>query len=290
MIEKRFPDFFSTEEKMYKNDTTYYPQDEMTTVLLPVTTGCAYNKCAFCSMYKDYEYSEVPFSDMEMHLMNGYKYTEKIFLTGADPLSIGFVKMKRLLEMIHEYLPYCARVASYASIKSISMYSAGELSLLHNSGLRLLYIGFETGSDDVLELMNKGHTVDQAIEQAKKLNEAKLPFDTIVMYGMAGKGKSVENAIKTAKMINRFETNKVITMNLNVFEGTELNEMVKRGDFILAHANERLLEIKTLLENLEPRRSILFDTTHPTNIIMIKGRLPKNRERLIEEVKKSMNA
>ena len=170
------------------------------------------------------------------------------------------------------------------------MYSAGELSLLHNSGLRLLYIGFETGSDDVLELMNKGHTADQAIRQAKKLNEAKLAFNTIVMYGMAGKGKSAANAIETAKMINRFETNKVITMNLNVFDGTELNEMVKRGDFILAKANERLLEIRTLLENLEPRRPMLFDTTHPTNIIMIKGMLPQNRERLIEEVNKSIKA
>jgi len=278
------------EEKMYKNDTIYYPQDEMTTVLLPVTSGCIYNKCAFCSMYKDYEYSEIPFSDMEMHLMNGYKYTEKIFLTGADPLSIGFEKMKRLLEMIHDYLPYCARVASYASIRSISMYSAGELSLLHDSGLRLLYIGFETGSDDVLELMNKGHTVEQAVKEAKKLNEAKLPFNTIVMYGIAGEGESIGNAIETAKMINRFETNKVITMNLNVFEGTELNEMVKRGDFILAKANERLLEIRTLLENLEPRRPMLFDTTHPTNIIMIKGMLPQNRERLIEEVYKSIKA
>lgn len=74
-------------------------------------------------MYKDYEYSEVPFSDIEMHLINGYAYTEKVFLTGADPLTIGFEKMKHLLEMIHKHLPYCACVASYASIKSIRVYS-----------------------------------------------------------------------------------------------------------------------------------------------------------------------
>ncbi|HKL11003.1 MAG TPA: radical SAM protein [Clostridia bacterium] len=273
---------------MYKNDTIYYPQDEMTTVLLPVTSGCAYNKCAFCSMYKDYEYSEVPFSDIEMNLINCYEYTEKVFLTGADPLAIGFEKMKRLLGLIHTHLPYCACVASYASIKSIRVYSVSELTILHDLGLRLLYIGFETGRDDILKLMNKGHTVKEAIEQAQKLNEVKLPFNTIVMYGIAGKGQSVDNAVATAKMINSFKTNKVITMNLNIFDGTELNEMVKRGDFILAQASERLVEIKTLLENLEPRRPMLFDTTHPTNIIMIKGMLPQNRERLIEEVAECM--
>ena len=269
---------------MYKEDTVYYPQDEMTTILLPVTSGCSYNKCAFCSMYKDNKYCEVPIPDIEMQLLNGYIYTEKVFLTGAEPISIGFYKMKQLLDLIHKYLPYCACVASYASIKSISKYSVEELSTLHDAGLRLLYIGFETGRDDVLKLMNKGHTVSQAIKQAKKLNEAKLSFNTIVMYGIAGEGESIDNAVATTEMINQFITNKIITMNLTVFHGTELSNMVKRGDFILPCGKERLMEIKTLLENLEPKVPTIFDTTHPTNIIKIKGTLPQDRKRLINEL------
>lgn len=269
---------------MFKNDTVYYPQDEMTTVLLPVTLGCSYNKCAFCSMYKDDKYGVVPFSDIEMQLINGYIYTEKVFLTGAEPLSIGFDKMRRLLDMIHQYLPYCACVASYASIKNIVKYSVEELSILHDAGLRLLYIGFETGRDDILKLMNKGHTVNEAIKQAKKLNEAKIQFNFILMYGIAGKGESLDNAVVTAKMINQFKTNKVITMNLTIFDGTKLNNMVKRGDFIPPCGNERLVEIRTLLENLEPKQPMIFDTTHPTNIIKIKGTLPQDKERLIDEV------
>lgn len=275
---------------MSKNDTVHYPQDEMTTVLLPATTGCSYNKCAFCSMYKDDEYAEVSLSDLEMHLLNGDVYTEKVFLTGADPMSIGFDKMKRLLEMIHRYLPYCARVASYASIKNISKYSVEELSILHDEGLRLLYIGFETGRDDILQLMNKGHTVHQAIEQAKKLNEAKMAFNSVVMYGMAGKGESIENAEATAEMLNQFETNSVITMNLTVFDGTELSGMVKNGKFLIPDGNERLVEIRTLLEKLEPGQPMLFDTTHPTNIIRMKGILPTEKERLIKEVANHIEA
>lgn len=269
---------------MYKKDTVYYPQDEMNTILLPVTLGCEYNKCAFCSMYKDDKYYEVPISDIEVQLLNGYTYTEKVFLTGADPLSIGFDKMKQLLDLIHKYLPYCACVASYASIKSISKYTVEELSILHDAGLRLLYIGFETGRDDVLKLMKKGHTVNKAIKNARKLNEAKLLFNTIIMYGIAGKGESVDNAIATAKMINQFITNKVITMNLTVFHGMELSNMVKKRDFIPSCGKERLIEIKTLLENLEPKMPMIFDTTHPTNIIKIKGTLPLDKERLINQV------
>ncbi|MBP1925088.1 radical SAM superfamily enzyme YgiQ (UPF0313 family) [Sedimentibacter acidaminivorans] len=269
---------------MYKNDTVYYPQDEMTTVLLPVTSGCSYNKCVFCAMYKDIKYSEVQFSDIEAELLNISIYTEKVFLIGADPISIGFDNMKRLLDKIHQYLPYCACVSSYASIKYISKYSVEELSILHDAGLRLLYIGFETGRDDILKLMNKGHTVNEAIKQAKKLNEAKIPFNSIVMYGIAGKGESVDNAVATAKMINQFITNGVITMNLKVANQTELNNMVIRGDFILPDGNERLVEIRTLLENLEPKKQMIFDTTHPTNIIKIKGTLQQDKERLIDKV------
>ncbi|KDR94127.1 Radical SAM superfamily protein [Peptoclostridium litorale DSM 5388] len=274
---------------MHENNTVYYPQDEMTTFLLPVTLGCSYNKCAFCSMYKCDKYGEVPFSDMEMQLLNAYIYTEKVFLTGADPMSIGFDKMKRLLDMIHQYLPYCACVASYASIKNISKYSVEELSVLHDAGLRMLYIGFETGRDDILKLMNKGHTANEAIKQAKKLNEAKLQFNSIVMYGIAGEGESVDNAVATAEMINQFITNRVITMNLTVFDGTELKNMVKRGDFVPPSRKERLVEVITLLENLEPQKATIFDTTHPTNIVKIKGTLPQDRERLINEVTRQIS-
>ena len=271
---------------MQDKDLVYYPQDEMTTPLIPVTTGCSYNQCAFCSMYKGIRYRQVSFQDMEMQLRNGYPYTERVFLTGADPMSIGFPKMKRLLEMTHRYLHYCACVSAYASIKNIKAYSLEELSILHDLGLRQLYIGFETGRDDVLKIMNKGHTVAEAVEQALKLNEANMPFNSVLMYGIAGKGESVENGLATARMINRFITKKVITMNLTVFYGTELNSMVEKGTFAPPDTHERLLEIRTLLENLEPRHSTLFDATHPTNLVKIQGLLPKDRNRLISEISK----
>ncbi len=269
---------------MYASDMIHYPQDEMNTVLLPVTSGCIYNKCMFCSMYKDDKYSEVPFSDIEMQLMNMNIYTDKVFLIGADPMSIGFDKMKQLLDMIHLHLPYCARVASYAAIRSLFKYSVEELSILHDAGLRLLYIGFETGRDDILKLMNKGHTVDQAIQQAKKLNEANLQFNSIIMYGIAGKGESVDNAVATAEMINQFVTGKLITMNLVIMEGSRLRDMVKNHVYIPSGRRERLVEIKTLLENLEPKEPMMFDTTHATNLVRMEGVLPEQKRRLIREI------
>ena len=269
---------------MEKNEIVFYPQDEMNTVLIPVTTGCSYNRCAFCSMYKDNEYKEVPITEIENHLINAYIYTERVFLTGADPLSIGFRKMKIILEMIRKRIPYCACVASYASVKNISMYTLEELTELHDLGLRMLYIGFETGSDKVLKLMNKGHTVEEAVREARKLNQAKLQFNSILMYGIAGEGEGIQNARLTAQMLNKFVTARVIMMNLTVFHGTELEEMILRGEFRAPGRVERLSELREIVTNLEPEYPAIFDTTHPTNIIKIKGTLPQDREKLISEI------
>ncbi len=266
--------------------TIFYPYDEMNTFLIPVTTGCSYNKCAFCSMYKDENYKEVSLKEIEKQLMHGDTYTERIFLTGADPMTIGFDKMKHILDLVKKHLPHCACVASYAAIKSIAKYSLEELSILHDAGLRLLYIGFETGRDDILKLMKKGHTVENAITQAQRLNQVNLQFNSIVMYGIAGEGESVENAIATAKMLNKFQSNKIITMNLMVFEGTELQDMVRRGEFIPSSGSERLLEVRTLLENLKPKKETIFDTTHPTNLVHLKGKLPEEKQRLLVELNK----
>lgn len=102
--------------------------------------------------------------------------------------------------------------------------------------------------------MKKGHTVNDAIKQAKKLNDAHLQFNTIIMYGVAGAGESIDNAKQTAKVINSFETKKVTTMSLMVFNGIELENMINRDEFVEATRTERLEEIKTLLENLDPKK------------------------------------
>lgn len=267
-------------------ESIYYPHDEMRTALLPVTIGCEHNRCAFCMMYSEDEYSIVPITDIEIQLKNMDLYTERLFLTGADPLTIGFEKMEEVLDLIRKYLPYCACVAAYASVRTISRYTVEKLSILHDKGLRLLYIGFESGSDEALKFMRKGHTAEQAIEEAKKLNKAKLSFNTIVMLGIAGDGKGMENALLTAEMVNQFVTSKIVTMNLTVFHGTELEERVRKGEFILPSGKERLIETITLLQNLDPKTRTEFDTTHPTNAVNLRGFLPEEKERFMRELMK----
>lgn len=260
----------------------------MNHTLIPVASGCPHNACAFCSMYRGVPYRPVPFPDVEDQLRYGSRYTERIFLTGADPMALGYSALKRILEAVRIHLPYCACVASYASIRSVARYSEQELAELHDLGLRLLYIGFESGCDAVLSAMNKGHTRREAIEQARKLNRARLQFNTIVVYGLAGAGDCADNACETASMINAFDTKAIITMNLRIFPGTPLAQLVQEGCFLPAGKKERLEELALLLQELTPQRVTLFDTSHPTNIIKIKGVLPDEKGRLMQTVRQQI--
>ena len=158
-------------------------------------------------------------------------------------------------------------------------------SALENElGLRLLYIGFESGDDEVLKFMKKGHTVDMALTVAKKLNDAHIPFNTIIMYGLAGKGKCVEHAQKTAALVNQFKSNKIVTMNLTLFDSTPLAAMARKGEFVEATNAERADELRELLKLLDPPGGTILDTTHPTNNIKLMGQLPDDREKLQKQL------
>lgn len=269
---------------MFKEERIHFPQSEIHTTLIPVSTGCPYNRCAFCGMYKGDEYQEVPLQDIEYELLNGDEYTDRVFLTGGDPLAVGFERMMKILKLIRKYYKYCGCVGMYASVKSIYKYSVEELTELHNAGLSLLYVGFESGCDEVLKLMKKGHTKQMAIEVGQKLNAAKIPFNSIIMYGLAGAGKCVDSAVDTIDMLNQFDSKKVVTMSLTVLEATPLAQMVENGEFIPAGLLERKDELRVILENLDVKKTTEFDTTHATNIVRIIGSLPGEKERLLREL------
>lgn len=124
--------------------------------------------------------------------------------------------------------------------------------------------------------------IEKCVAIGQKLNEAKLLFNAIVMYGIAGEGGSEENAKQTAKLLNQFAAQKIITMNLTVFDSTEISRMEKEGKFVQAERDEKLLEMRILLENLDVKKPTGFDTTHATNILKITGTFPADREALLK--------
>lgn len=265
----------------------YYPPFERHSLLLQVSCGCSYNQCAFCNMYETVDFELIPLKQIIADLQQaaGYNpYTERVFLIGGEPLCLSFEQMREILVQIKKYLPYCACVSMYASIKNLRDKSIEQLKELHRLGLGFLYIGLESGSDRILQQMKKGHTCAEAVEQLKKLNEAQIPFNSILIYGLGGAGTAKENAQASARMLNQVRSANIIMMNLTVFPDTELEKWCRDGSFIQASGRERIEELAYLLEELDVTTPTGFSTSHVTNPVMVTGTLPYDKEKMLEGI------
>ena len=265
----------------------YYPPFERHSLLLQVTSGCSYNRCAFCNMYKTVDFEVIPLRQIIADLRDaaGYNpYTERVFLIGGEPLCLPFEQMREILIQIKKYLPYCACVSMYASIKNLRDKSVEQLQELHRLGLGFLYIGLESGSDRILTLMKKGHTAAEAVQQLQKLNQAQIPFNSILIYGLGGTGTARENAQASARMLNQVRSANIIMMNLTVFPETELEKWCRDGSFVQATGRERIEELAYLLEALELATPTGFSTSHVTNPVMVTGTLPYDKEKMLEGI------
>ena len=190
---------------MKYDEVIYRPPSEAYTLLLQVTSGCSHNKCTYCNMYKDVLFKTESLEQIEKDLIEAkktHKNTEKIYLLNGDPFSLSADKLKDIAKLIHKHLPNCQTISMYASISNIENKTMEELKELRALGINDLYIGVETGFDESLKHINKGNTSKEAIEQLQRLNEASIEFISIIMYGVAGKGKGIANALATAKLLN----------------------------------------------------------------------------------------
>ena len=132
--------------------------------------------------------------------------------------------------------------------------------------------------------MKKGHTSAEAVEQLKKLNEAQIPFNSILIYGLGGTSTAKENAQASARMLNQVRSANIIMMNLTVFPDTELEKWCKDGSFLQASGRERIEELAYLLEALELDSPTGFSTSHVTNPVMVTGTLPYDKQKMLDGI------
>ena len=266
---------------------TYRPPYEARSFLLQVTKGCSHGKCTFCTMYSGVPFTTENMEDVRDEVVRASQYDpdiSRVFLENGDPFCLSADRLTAIAECIHEYLPKVETIAMYASVKNIQTKTDEELKKLRALGINDLNIGVESGLDEALTILGKGYTAEQALYELKRLKAAGFDYGANVIFGSAGAGKGLENAEATASLLNAAEPNTVFTGTIHASYGCPLFEDMKSGRFKDSTFGEYIDEEERLLECLELTNSKYY-STHPANITGLRGRLSRDKERLLSEIK-----
>lgn len=265
----------------------YRPPSEANSLIIQVTLGCSHNKCTFCSMYKSKKFKIKPLDVIKKEIdefRKMYSRVDRIFLADGDALIIDMNTLREIMLYINKVFKECERITMYASPKSIMRKTREELIELRNFNLKMVYMGVESGSSEVLKDINKGATREELIEASKKIKDSNILLSITVIAGVAGREKSNIHAVETGKIIGEISPNYASILSLMVERDTLIYEKIENGQFKLLNNIEILEEIKIILQNIETKENIVFRSNHASNYVSLKGDLMKDRDRLIEDI------
>lgn len=254
--------------------------------MLPVAAGCAYNACKFCMLFKHLSFRELPLEQIHEEILRVKALggnPKKVFLGDGNAFGMDQERFLAILAMIREHFPDCSMVNMDATVTDISKKSDKQLHELYDAGVRRLYLGIESGLDDVLHFMNKDHSLTQAYEQIDRIHNAGMSYGAHIMTGIAGRGRGLENAEKTAEFFNRTGPEFIVNFSLFLHRRAPLQKDILSGAFVPASEQENILEARRLLELLDVP-GVKYDGFHDMVLFRVKGILPHDRERMIGEI------
>lgn len=260
--------------------------------MLPVMVGCNYNRCSFCNLFRHLNYRILPLGQIEAELLRVKKAggnPRRIFLGDGNAFCLDTSHLLEILKMIHAYFPDCNCINMDATVSSILTKSDKELKALFDNGIRHLYIGIETGLNDILLYMKKEHNLKQAYDAVSKLQNAGLIFDAHIMTGIAGKNRGLENAEALADFFNQTHPVHIVNFSLFLHRAVPLWQEIQKEHFVPASELENLQEEQHLLKLFQPSsptnsQKILYDGFHDFISVRIRGTLPDDQEKMLKKL------
>lgn len=268
------------------------PPSEADSYLLQITYGCSHNKCTFCPTYLDKKFGVRPveevFEDLQM-ASSILPRTRRVFLCDGNALVLQNRRLLPILERICSAFPDLQRIGIYANAGDILKKSASELEELKDKKLGIIYMGLESGSEEVLRKVKKGWTAREMIDSVKKAQRAGIKVSVIGLLGLGGKTRSHEHAVKTGEAVSEMDPLYFSLLSLMLVPGTELYAEWERGEFEMPEPMELLVEMKIIIENLEGLSGCIFRTNHASNYLPLAGRLPRDKQKLIATINSAVS-
>ncbi len=271
---------------MHYEGTIIRPPSEAFSLILQVTVGCSYNKCTFCGAYKDKRFRVKSAEEIEQDLHFAAQYCTRqtrIFLADGDVLILPQKKITDVLTRIRARLPKARRVSLYANARSIRSKTVSQLFDLKKLGLDRVYMGLESGSNEVLKRVAKGETTESMIEAANKINESGLFLSVTTLLGLGGRELSEVHARESGETLNRMAPKQVAALTLMPLPNTELGRQHADGIFRLPDQRGILSELRILVASLTLDHT-MFHANHASNYLPIEGVLQKDKQKILDAV------
>jgi len=269
-------------------EPVYRPPSEAKSLIFQVTLGCSFNQCSFCDMYRNKEYSEKTWDEAkaEIDLMaKQLPDTTRIFLADGDALNISADYMVQIVEYLYNSFPKLERVSCYAMPMNLLKKTPEELKKMHEAGLKMLYLGIESGSDIILKKITKGATAETIIRACRKAIETGFTLSCIIILGLGGKTHSKEHIKETARVVSASSPHYLGTLTLILETGVKQEFLTKFGEeFHPINDEEALIELHDLVEQIDVKEKMLFRANHGSNAYNIAGTFPDEKNAMLEKI------
>lgn len=275
---------------MYFDDAegmVFRPPSEANSFILRVTVGCSHNRCTFCSMYRDVKFRTRPLEEIIPLIRLAARQVpllRRVFLADGNALVLKTETLLAIIQELRQAFPKLSRITCYGGPRDILRKPPEELTALREAGLQIIYLGIESGDDQVLNLANKGVTGAEMAEAGQKVLAAGLRLSAMVILGLGGKELSHQHAVHTGQVISQINPTMLSALTLMLHEGTPLRSLVEQCRFQPLSPYEIILELKTMLEHTHLTKPSLFRCNHASNLVPLAGTLPQDKEKLLQDL------
>ena len=269
-------------------EPVYRPPSEAKSLIFQVTLGCSFNQCSFCDMYRNKEYSEKTWDEVkaEIDLMaKQLPDTSRIFLADGDAINISADYMVQIVEYLYNSFPKLERVSCYTMPMNLLKKTPEELKKMREAGLKMLYLGIESGSDIILKKITKGATAETIIRACRKAIETGFTLSCIIILGLGGKTHSTEHIKETARVVSASSPHYLGTLTLILETGVKQEFLTKFGEeFHPINDEEALIELHDLVEQIDVKEKMLFRANHGSNAYNIAGTFPDEKNAMLKKI------
>lgn len=267
-------------------EPVFRPPSEAQSLILQVTNGCSYNQCTFCEMYTAPQKKFQPRSESDI-LADIKKVAHipvrKIFLADGDAMVLSSRRLTYILQTIRNNMPQVERVSAYCLPSNVKKKSVEELIALRELGLAMVYVGCESGDDEVLSYVNKGETYESSRAALIKLKQAGIKTSVMILNGLGGRQFSSQHVLNSARLMNETQPEFLSTLVVSFPLGDERFQNGFSGRFEPLSQLDLFREIRLLVAELELDNTV-FRSDHASNYLVLKGVLGKDKPQMLETI------